>query len=71
MNINAVIAEVFRSAIENPENIKEDGSVNWDFVEADVLIGVGIDNVIENMGMSMFFEYFNLLVDVRTQSEVA
>ena len=32
MTINGIINE----ATQNPENINEDGSVNWDFVDSDL-----------------------------------
>ena len=36
LNVEGLMASAFQNAIENPENINEDGSLNWNFVEADV-----------------------------------
>jgi len=33
--INSVLEATMRSAIELEENINEDGSINWSFVDAD------------------------------------
>lgn len=35
-NVQHMVQESFQSAIENPENINIDGSINWNYVEADV-----------------------------------
>lgn len=64
MSIRAAIAEEFRRAVNDPANI-ENGVVNWDFVEADIMIEFTIDSVIENMGsLEEFFAYFNELVEL-------
>ena len=34
--INAILESTMRSAIELDENKNEDGSINWNFVDADV-----------------------------------
>lgn len=71
MSFRNAIAEEFRRAVNDPANI-EDGVVNWDFVEADIMIEFTIDSVIENMGsLEEFFAYFNELVDLHLAMEVA
>ena len=71
MNIRAKIAEVFRAAVADPTNTLK-GELSWDFVEADVMIEVGIDNIIEQMGsLEAFYPYFNQLVDLHLALEVA
>ena len=30
------VVELIEKAVNNPENINEDGSVNWNFVDADI-----------------------------------
>lgn len=56
------VANEFRRAVNDPANI-EDGVVNWDFVEADIMIEFTVDTVIENMGsLDEFFNYFESLV---------
>ena len=62
-NIAAQIAELFRCYVDHPHNIV-DGEVNWDFVEADIMMDLGVDRVIEEMGMSAFYSYFTKLVDL-------
>mgnify|MGYP003982994081 CR=1 FL=1 len=62
MNIRNAIAEEFRRAVNDPANIEND-VVNWDYVEADVMIEFTVDTIIENMGsLSEFFDYFEELV---------
>tara|TARA_Y100000593_G_C4138002_1_gene250735 strand:+ start:195 stop:401 length:207 start_codon:yes stop_codon:yes gene_type:complete len=33
---NMTITQIINEATQNPENINEDGSVNWDFVDSDL-----------------------------------
>ena len=69
MSIRNSIAEEFRRAVNDPANI-ENGVVNWDFVEADVMIEFTVDTIIENMGsMSEFFDYFEELVGLHLSLE--
>jgi hypothetical protein len=71
MNFRDQIAEEFRRAVNDPANIVN-GSPNWDFVEADIMIEFTVDTVIENMGsLEEFFAYFNELVDLHLALETA
>jgi len=70
MNIRAKIADLFRAAVVEPTNITN-GEINWDFVEADVMIEIGVDNIIEQMGFYAFYSYFNQLVDLHLAMEAA
>jgi hypothetical protein len=71
MNIRNDIANEFRRAVNDPQNIMN-GNPIWDFVEADIMIEVGLDNIIEQMGsLSEFFAYFNELVDLQLAMEAA
>ena len=71
MNIRNDIANEFRRAVNDPQNIMH-GNPIWDFVEADIMIEVGLDNIIEQMGsLSEFFAYFNELVDLQLAMEAA
>jgi len=36
MKISVDLARAFNKAVTNHENINDDGSINWDFVDADV-----------------------------------
>ena len=71
MNIRNDIANEFRRAVNDPANIVN-GSPNWDFVEADIMIEFTVDTIIENMGsLDEFFAYFNELVDLHLALETA
>ena len=71
MNIRNEIAQKFRRAVDDAENLIN-GEINWDFVEADIMIDIGIDRCIEEMGsMSSFFDYFSELVDLQLALEAA
>jgi hypothetical protein len=71
MSFRNAIAEEFRRAVNDEGNI-ENGVINWDFVEADVMIEFTVDTVIENMGsLSEFFAYFEELIDLHLASEAA
>ena len=62
MDIRMSIEEDFRKFVDDPANI-ENGVVNWDFVEADLMIEYSVDNIIEQMGsLSEFYDLFNSLV---------
>jgi hypothetical protein len=68
MSIRNAIAEEFRRAVNDPANI-ENGVVNWDYVEADVMIEFTVDTIIENMGsLSEFFDYFEVLIDLHLET---
>ena len=63
-NICADIAELFRHYVDHPHNIV-DGEVNWDYVEADICMDLGVDRIIEEMGsLEEFYPYFTELVDL-------
>ena len=71
MNIRNEIAEHFRHYVDDPANIV-DGQINWDFVEADIMIHISVDRIIEEMGsIEAFYPYFNDLVDLHLLSEAA
>jgi len=68
--IRAEIAELFRHYSDHPDNIV-DGEVNWNYVEADVMMRLGIDRIIEEMGLVAFYPYFTELVDLHLAMEAA
>ena len=41
------LKEIITEAIENPENINEDGSTNWNFVDSDLWLHPEADNFTE------------------------
>jgi hypothetical protein len=51
LNVEGLMASAFSNAVENPENINEDGSLNWNFVEADVWMDLS-----ENLGQQVLTE---------------
>jgi len=51
---NAIIA-----AVANPENLNEDGSINWNFVDSDLWM----DGVITNENQTEAYEVFNAVAD--------
>ncbi len=69
MNIRNEIANEFRRAVNDPQNIVN-GVPDWDFVEADIMIEFTVDSVIENMGsLEEFFAYFEELVELHLAME--
>jgi hypothetical protein len=69
MGFRNAIAEEFRRAVNDPANL-ENGSPNWDFVEADIMIEFTAETVIENMGsLNEFFDYFEELVGLHLALE--
>ena len=62
-NIAAQIAELFRFYVAQDDNIVN-GEVNWDYVEADIMMELGVDRIIEEFGMPEFYNYFTNLVDL-------
>ena len=41
MTISKEMAQAFNRAVTNPVNIQSNGSVNWNYVDADVYMAVG------------------------------
>ena len=71
MNIRNYIANEFRRAVNRDENI-ENGVVNWDFVQADLMIEFTTNTIIGQMGsLEEFFAYFDELVDLHLALETA
>ena len=63
MSFRDEIKEVFIDASQNDNNFF-DGKIDWGFVEADVMIEIGIDRIIEEMGsLEAFYPFFNSLVE--------
>ena len=36
------VIEAFNAAVANPENINSTGGINWNFVDSDLQIGLGV-----------------------------
>lgn len=52
------VIEAFNKAVVNPENIHQGGGINWDFVDADLNLDVGMWYTSEYL-----YECFEVLVD--------
>ena len=39
--IHSILESTMREAVRNTENLNEDGSINWNFVDADCYMAVG------------------------------
>jgi hypothetical protein len=67
MQISTKMGRAFNKAITNPENFNEDGSVNWNFVDADVYMDVKPDDQVlfntEEEGRD-YMTQFDYLADV-------
>ena len=65
------IAELFRHFAQNDSNFI-DGKIEWGFVEADIMMELGVDRIIEEMGsLEAFYPYFTQLVDLHLLAEAA
>ena len=63
------IAELFRHFAQNDNNFF-DGKIEWGFVEADIMMELGVDRIIEEMGsLEAFYPYFTELVDLHLLAE--
>lgn len=63
MSIRNEIKELFTHFSQNDNNVVN-GKIDWDFVEADIMIELGIDRIIEEMGsLEAFYPFFNSLVE--------
>jgi len=71
MNIRNEIAENFRKAINDPSNSPK-GTVDYDFVCADILIDMTIPRLIENLGsLEEFYKIFDSMCDLNEALEAA
>ena len=52
------VIDAFNNAVANPENLYENGGVNWDFVDAD--LNLDLNGV---YATDYLFECFGVLVD--------
>lgn len=61
MNISVEMIKSFNKAVVNPENVNDDGSVNWNYVDADVYMDMHqFGETDTNKG---HYEKFNALAD--------
>lgn len=63
MSIRSEIAELFTHFSHNDANVVN-GKMDWDFVDADIMMHLGVDRIIEEMGsISEYYTLFNSLVE--------
>ena len=62
---NMTMQEAFDKAIVNTENHNEDGSINWNYVDADCYMEADGDNI------DNYLEQFNALADAYLGQKVS
>lgn len=60
-SLETALAQAFTRATLDPNNLLADGSVIWDYVDADLCIEY--DNVVKQIGPGRYNELFNYLAD--------
>ena len=64
MQINTQLAKAFNQAVTTAENINNDGSINWDYVDADIHMDLGIEYIDSwSSSVSGYTDQFNYLAD--------
>ena len=59
MSIRKEIKELFNEYHQHAGNIVR-GQIDWDFVEADIMMDLGVDRIVEEMGsLEQFYVLFN------------
>ena len=68
LNLEIKIQETFEAAVNNPDNIREDGIINWNFVEADIWMSLS-PKEISNLDTSLDSIFDNLAINyIRNQT---
>ena len=68
LNVEAKVKETFETAVNNPDNIREDGIINWNFVEADIWMSLS-PKEISNLDNSLDSIFDNLALNyIRNQT---
>jgi len=65
MQINTQLAKAFNRAVSTAENLNSDGSVNWNFVDADCYMALADSNSDLPADID-YIEQFNYLADCYT-----
>ena len=67
MQINTQLAKAFNRAVTTAENIDTDGSINWNFVDADCYMDLSDINSDITVGSHIdYIDQFNYLADCYT-----
>ena len=68
LNLEAKIQEAFETAVNDPDNIREDGIINWNFVEADIWMSLS-PKEISNLDKSLDTIFDDLAINyIRNQT---
>ena len=62
MSIRDEIKTLFDRALHDDRNIVN-GKIDWDFVDADVMMTLGVDRVVEELGFGDYAKLFTSLVE--------
>jgi hypothetical protein len=54
----------FEVAANNPENINNNGSFNWNFIDADLCI----DGWMDILGDNLYFKFFDEMINVVSEN---
>lgn len=69
MSIRKEIKELFNEYHQHAGNIVR-GQIDWDFVEADIMMDLGVDRIVEEMGsLEQFYVLFNSLIDAKLKND--
>ena len=73
MTISKEMAQAFNRAVTNPDNIQSNGSVNWNYVDADVYMAVGpsthgIEGPAERSLINSHYALFDVLCNAYEQA---
>ena len=58
-----IFARSFNKAVTNSENINEDGSINWNFVDADVYMDICVNGRDDGINDKEHYKKFNFFAD--------
>ena len=61
--IHSLLESNMREAIANPDNQFKDGSINWNFVDADVYMDMCVNGSDAGINDKDHYKHFNFLAD--------
>ena len=65
------LEQAFADAVVNPENIKANGNINWNFVDADCYMDMAFANGGITVDNTKYTEQFNALADAYYSQKVS
>lgn len=69
-SIPAEVARTFNRAVTNVENLYEDGSINWDFVQADFYIDTYLPDSEKDIAFDLLVDTYQMAPWERRSIEV-